>query len=589
MIQSKIPLAQTVVQLCKLKHIKHVVISPGSRNAPLTIGFTNDNNFTCYSIVDERCAAFFALGIAQQTKESVALVCTSGSALLNYYPAISEAFYSDIPLVVLSADRPKHLVNVGDGQTINQKNVFENHILYSASLKLDISDNNSNSKEEELPIFKNLENKLERMLGLQQDIQSFNETEINTALNLAQSNKGPVHINIPFDEPLYELTEELSINPKVETLKITQGIIEEFELNDCVEKWNAAKRKLILVGVLEPNALEQHVIETLANDDSVIVFTETASNLHHPHFFPSIDKMIAPLSEGEFKALQPEIIITFGGMIVSKKIKAFLRQYKPSQHWHIDEKKAYDTFFSLTKHIKVSPNQFLSALLPEISNTIKSSYFDNWSSVKKHRQIKHEEYINGIPFTDFKVFHQVLNSLPNASILQLGNSSAIRYAQLFDLNPTVDVFCNRGTSGIDGSTSTAIGCATISNKQTTFITGDLSFFYDSNALWNNYIPKNFRIILVNNNGGGIFRILPGNKNTKNFDTYFETIHPHTAKQLADMYHFEYSTASDEVSLQTVLKTFYDESEQPKLLEVFTPRIENDGTLIDYFKFFNEKK
>ena len=186
MTYPKIPLAQTVIQLCKLKNIKHIVISPGSRNAPLTIGFTNDPFFTCYSIVDERCAAFFALGIAQQNHEPVALVCTSGSALLNYYPAVSEAYYSDIPLVVLSADRPKHLVGVGDGQTINQKNVYENHILYSANLKLDLKEENRLSEKEELPIFKSIENKLERFLGLQQGIQSYNEEEVNTALYLAK-------------------------------------------------------------------------------------------------------------------------------------------------------------------------------------------------------------------------------------------------------------------------------------------------------------------------------------------------------------------------------------------------------------------
>ena len=169
MKHSTIPLSQTVVQLCKAKGIEHIVISPGSRNAPLTIGFTHDDFFTCYSIVDERAAAFFALGIAQNIQKPVAVVCTSGSALLNYYPAVSEAFYSDIPLVVLSADRPEHLVGVGDGQTINQKNVFANHILYSANLKQD-------------------------GLDKQESIQKNNESEINSALNLSIEQKGPVQL-----------------------------------------------------------------------------------------------------------------------------------------------------------------------------------------------------------------------------------------------------------------------------------------------------------------------------------------------------------------------------------------------------------
>ncbi|WP_431134486.1 2-succinyl-5-enolpyruvyl-6-hydroxy-3-cyclohexene-1-carboxylic-acid synthase [Psychroserpens mesophilus] len=584
MIHSKIPLAQTVVQLCKLKQVKHVIISPGSRNAPLTIGFTNNDYFTCYSIVDERCAAFFALGIAQQTKEAVAMVCTSGSALLNYYPAISEAFYSDIPLIVLSADRPKHLIDVGDGQAINQKNVFENHILYSANLKLDLKDEHNLSRKEELPIFKNLENKLERILGLQQGIQTFNEDEINTALNLAKLKRGPVHINVPFDEPLYELSETLTVKPEVESLDLKSPKIDEAELDDCIDEWYVAQRKMILVGVLEPNAVEQKLLEELADDDSVLVFTETTSNLHHSSFFPSIDKMIAPLSEEELKALQPEILITFGGMIVSKKIKAFLRQYKPKHHWHIDEKKAYDTFFCLTKHIETSPNQFFSAFLSKITHLPKSHYFDTWILVKKHRSKKHLEYIKEIPFSDFKVFNHVLKSIPNKTILQLGNSSAIRYAQLFNLNPSIEVFCNRGTSGIDGSTSTAIGCAVVANKQTTFITGDLSFFYDSNALWNNYIPNNFRIIVINNQGGGIFRILPGHKNTENFDDYFETTHHLTAQHLCEMYKIQYRTASNETALSESLKGFFNKSKTPRLLEVFTPRTVNDAILLDYFDY-----
>nr|WP_321225757.1 thiamine pyrophosphate-binding protein [uncultured Psychroserpens sp.] len=584
MIYPKIPLAQTVIQLCKLKNIKHIVISPGSRNAPLTLGFSNDEFFNCYSIVDERCAAFFALGIAQQTKEPTVVVCTSGSALLNYYPAIAEAFYSDIPLIVLSADRPKHLIGIGDGQTINQKDVFENHILYSANLKLDLKDEKRPSDKDELPIFKNLENKLERILGLQQNIQSHNEEEINKACNLARFGKGPVHINIPFDEPLYETVEELTVHPKTIELDVKPLKIDQAELKDCIDEWYVSKKKMILIGVLPPNQIEQQWLDELANDNSVIVFTETTSNVHHQKFFPSIDKMIAPLEADDLKALQPEILITIGGLIVSKKIKVFLREFQPKHHWHVGDKHANDTFFCLDKHIVATPNDFFAEFLPKITHVAKSNYLDTWTAVKQLRHKKHLEYVKQIPFSDFKAFSLMLKSIPNKTILQLGNSSTIRYAQLFNMNSSLEVFCNRGTSGIDGSTSTAIGCAVANAKQTTFITGDLSFFYDSNALWNNYIPKNFRIIVVNNQGGGIFRILPGHKNTDNFDYFFETKHHLTAKQLCEMYGFEYVTASNEQDLDVALKSFHNKSKQPRLLEVFTPRTENDSILLDYFKF-----
>ncbi|MDW5289585.1 2-succinyl-5-enolpyruvyl-6-hydroxy-3-cyclohexene-1-carboxylate synthase [Formosa sp. PL04] len=582
MIYSAIPLAQTVIQLCKAKQIQHIVISPGSRNAPLTIGFTHDSYFTCYSIVDERCAAFFALGIAQQLKEPVAVACTSGSALLNYYPAISEAFYSHIPLVVLSADRPEHMVGIGDGQTINQPNVFKNHILYSANLKLDVKESHQRFSSEPIPVFKTLELKLEHFLNLQNHAQTSNETEINLALNKARTQPGPVHINIPFEEPLYNRVESLLVNPEVIEVEAESLELDFETIEFCADDWNEAERKLVLIGVNGPNDIEQKYLDVFAEDDSVIVFTETTSNVHQKGFFPSIDKLITPLTDEEFKALQPDILLTFGGLIVSKRIKAFLRTYKPKQHWHASIQKPNDTFFSLNKHIQTTPNQFLSQLTIRIT-IVESEYKTYWNKVKQYREFKHNAYVKDMLYSDFKVFDILMSTLRKDSVLQLGNSSTIRYSQLFDLPFDVEVFCNRGTSGIDGSTSTAIGCAVANPKPTTLITGDLSFLYDSNALWNNYIPKDFRIIVINNEGGGIFRILPGHKNTENFDCFFETKHHLTAKHLAKMYNFDYQTASNEYELASELDTFYSESNAPKILEIFTPSTINDSILIDYFK------
>lgn len=573
MIYSEIPIAQTVIQLCKLQNIRHIVISPGSRNAPLTLGFSNDDFFNCYSIVDERCAAFFALGIAQQTKAPAAVVCTSGSALLNYYPAVAEAYFSDIPLLVLSADRPEHLINIGDGQTINQKEVFEKNILYSASLRLDVRADEST-----------LESISKNDLILQQEIQTYNESEINKACNLLKTNRGPVHINIPFDEPLYGMVNKLMVNPKLVTSETKAQIIDPLLLKDCHDQWDLSKRKMILIGVLPPHDIAQKWLDALATDDSIIVFTETTSNVHHPSFFSSIDKMIAPLEEADFLKLQPDLLITIGGLIVSKKIKAFLRTHPPKHHWHIGEKTANDTFFCLDKHIVARPNCFLSEFVPKLTHTTRSNYLETWTAVKQHRSKKHLEYYKQIDFSDFKAFNQIFKSIPAHTSLQLGNSSTIRYAQLFTMDTSLDVYCNRGTSGIDGSTSTALGAAVVNTKQTTFVTGDLSFFYDSNALWNNYIPNTFRIIIVNNEGGGIFRILPGHKNTPNFDYFFETTHQLTAKQLCEMFGFEYSTAHNTQELETVLELFYAQSNQPRLLEVFTPRTENDSILLDYFDF-----
>ena len=286
MKHSKIPLSQTVVQLCKAKGIKHIVLSPGSRNAPLTIGFTYDEYFTCYSIVDERSAAFFALGIIQKLREPVAVVCTSGSALLNYYPAVAEAFYSDLPLVVLSADRPKYLIGIGDGQTIDQKDVYRNHILYFANLKLDIEKERNKSDVDELPIFKSFESKVEKILGLQRTIQQENEYEVNKALNIAILNNGPVHLNVPFDEPLYDMVEITSVSPVYEMPNLKPNSIDNIQ--ELSKKWSSAKKKMVLVGVNEPNKIDQSYLDILANDESVIVFTETTSNIHHSGFFRAL-------------------------------------------------------------------------------------------------------------------------------------------------------------------------------------------------------------------------------------------------------------------------------------------------------------
>lgn len=563
---SKIPLAQTVAYLCQEKDISHIVISPGSRNAPLTISFTENTFFETFSIVDERCAAFFALGMAQQLQKPVALVCTSGSALLNYYPAIAEAFYSDIPLVVLSADRPIERIDIGDGQTIRQKNVFQNHILYSANLY------------SELVLEGNTE--LKKLAQKQFESKKHNEQEINHALNAAIEHQGPVHINVPFYEPLYDRVSERSVSPIV--IKPNEkSIFSEKNLDDFKEVWSSAKRKLVLVGVNAPNSIKQDYLDQLANDESVIVLTETTSNIHHPRFFNCIDQLIGPLKQDDLNDLQPDILLTFGGMVVSKKIKGFLRDFQPKHHWHVDEKKAFNTYFCLDKHFQVDVNTFFEHFLNG-NQTDLSGYFDFWNGIRNYRRTKHKKYLNEIPFSDFKAFELVLNTVPDGNHLQLGNSSTIRYTQLFDLNPSLKVFCNRGTSGIEGSTSTALGAAVINDSQTTLITGDLSFFYDSNALWNDHIPVNFRLIIINNQGGGIFRILPGDKNNDNFDTYFETTHSHKAEKLCEMYDFEYQMASDEKSLASILDTFYKESKRPKLLEIFTPRLKNDAILLDYF-------
>jgi 2-succinyl-5-enolpyruvyl-6-hydroxy-3-cyclohexene-1-carboxylate synthase len=542
-------LAQIVIASCVANKIEHVVISPGSRNAPLTIGFTNHSKIKTYSIVDERCAAFFALGIAQQLQKPVAIVCTSGSALLNYYPAIAEAFYSNIPLVVISADRPAHLIDIGDGQTIRQENVFENHILESISLNGNL----------------NIEDSIKEM--------------IDETLNISILRKGPVHINVPFDEPLYETTNKIlnfeQIDNDFEETPLDVDYLEKF-----AKIWNTSKRKMVLVGAKFPSELLQIQLEHLTKDPSVLVLIENTSNVSHSKFINSIDKLIFPLEDDELSHFQPDILLSLGGLIVSKKIKQHLRKFKPTYHWHIDAERAFDTFHCLKQHFKITPQLFFSQFF-FLTKSIESDYQEFWLNKKNARLKKHQEFIASCDFSDLKVFDKLLESVPDKSQLQVSNSSVIRYTQLFDINKTLRVFCNRGTSGIDGSTSSAIGAASVVKENTVFLTGDISFFYDSNALWNAYIPNNFRIILVNNGGGGIFRFIPGPQNSNALD-YFEAPHNLTAEHLCKMYNFEYITAVNEVELNKELKDFYNRTESPKLLEIFTPREENDKILKAYF-------
>lgn len=540
-------LAQQVIASCVAHQIDQVVISPGSRNAPLTIGFTNHPNIKTYSIVDERCAAFFALGIAQQTQKPVAIVCTSGSALLNYYPAVAEALYSDIPLVVISADRPKHLIDIGDGQTIRQENVFQNHILKSINLEVE---------------------------------SEMNAHNIEETLKLAFLSKGPVHINVPFDEPLYEVSESM-LELDDAHLDNKETPLEVEDLQEFATTWNTSAKKMVLVGTSFPDELLQIQMNKMIEDPSVIVLTETTSNLYHQKFINGIDRAIFPLTEEELELLKPEVLLTFGGMIVSKKVKQFLRKHQPKHHWHVDSKKAFDTFFNLTHHFKSSPQLFFSQFF-FFTKVKKSNYQREWLQIKESRIARHQSFLKACDYSDLKVFETVLHSIPEETQLQLGNSSIIRYSQLFDLKSSLKVFCNRGTSGIDGSTSTAIGAAISSNSPTLCITGDVSFFYDSNALWNTQIRNDFRIILINNNGGGIFKFIPGPKES-NALSYFETPHGLTAEHLAKMYGFNYENTSNLEETKNALKSFYSASSKPKILEIYTPSSENDVVLRTYFK------
>lgn len=544
---------QLLAEILAQNEIYDIVISPGSRNAALTIEFTNDKRFTTYSIVDERSAAFFALGISKKVKKPVTICCTSGSAVANYYPAITEAFYANIPLLIISADRPENFVDNFDGQTIRQHNIFE---LHSAG-NFQLTEN-----EDEKSILRN-------------------EKLICEALQICIEKSSPVHINFPFSEPLYEQTFDSLVLPKNYIIK---PLNTEFQINKVLFSiWNATPRKMILCGMLPKDIELQQLLSTFSADNSLVILTETTSNLYYDNFFPTIDKLLFTFDDDFLQKFQPELLLTIGQNVVSKKVKDFLRKSKLKHHWHLDEFWQPNTYFQLTEKLNYDKKYFLKELVKN-SKKINSDYFQDWKNLEKHKKNHHYEYLQKIGFSDLKVFEFLSENIAENTCIHFSNSSVIRYSQLFDFNSKFEIHCNRGTSGIDGCTSTFLGFAMKNHLQKSlFITGDISFFYDSNALWNNYIPNNCKIILLNNGGGNIFRIIPGPDSTEALEQYFETKHKRNAKFLSEMYHFNYYYVNDLQYLEPEFFAF-DEANSPSILEIDTSKIDNATILRKYFLY-----
>lgn len=533
-------------------NIDKMVISPGSRNAPLAIHFSELDSFECFSIVDERSAGFVAMGMAKSLKKPVAVSCTSGSAAVNYYPAIVEAFYQNIPLLVLTADRQTDFVDIFDGQTIRQKDLFQQHSYGDFEL---LEDDKENAEDENFKIIK-------------------------TAVELCFEKQGPVHINIPLSEPLYKLVEELPVFPSVE--KTIQK--RDFEISSTlISDFNLAKRILILTGTLDKNPELQSLLSQFVKNHSVVVLTEANSNLYHEKFFNHIDRYVFNFSEEDFTTYAPDLLITIGQNVVSKKVKEFLRKSRPKNHWHIDEFWHPNTYFALNQEIKTKPEIFFSQLL-KFAKLEPSPYFNLWDVLRDKKDAKHAEYCSKIDFSDFKIFQILEEKIPNNYNVHVSNSSAIRYAELFPYSKNHTIYCNRGTSGIDGCTSTAMGFAMMNDNPTILISGELGFFYDINGLWNNYIPPYTRIIILNNGEGNIFRIIPGPTTTNAIDEFIATKHHKNCENLAKHFGFGYFKVEDEDTFLRVLDNFFKPEVKPKILEINTSEIQNAEVLKEYFRF-----
>ena len=555
--------AALLTEIFVKKGLRHIVISPGSRNAPLILSFAQHPKVNAISIVDERSAAFFALGIAQQAKKTVAITCTSGSAALNYAPAIAEAYYQKIPLLVITADRPEEMIDHGDGQTIRQKNLYANYIKGSFEIQGDID------SEEEIH---------EAAI------------KINKAINLTMfPDGGPVHINIPFREPLYNQVNSFEYPINLPGKKESKPRFSESKLLDFATKWNSYSKKLIIAGMMDINPELQKILKKILDDPSVVLLSETTSNLGNDCSCSCIDKVVNTIKENEIENFRPELLVTFGGHVVSKMVKAFLRKNKPVEHWHIDIADVHmNTYQSLTEAVPMFAQDFFNQLFPLIQ-TSDGTYKYTWKSRSERSEERHKEVLKFCEYSDLKVFETILRQLPEGSYLHLGNSTPVRYAQLFKPEKKFIYFSNRGVSGIDGTVSTAAGGAFISNKPTTIITGDLGFLYDSNALMNHHLTGNFRIIIMNNGGGGIFRFIPGPDETGQLETFFEAHHNWNAKYIAKNFKIPYFSACNLDELNAVLSPFFNDQKnsKPSILEIFTTGKKNAKILRSYFKYLKE--
>lgn len=535
--------------------LKHVVLSPGSRNAPLSLAlFNRKDQIQTYLIADERSAAYVALGMAWQLKEAVAIVCTSGTAVLNYYPAIAEAFYRHIPLWVITADRPAEWIDQGDGQTIRQVNVYANHIKSSLSLPEYTVENASSFLE-----------------------------GIASALKLSlQAPQGPIHINFPIREPLYVLKKE---HPTASVLPVSAPAIKQADeklLREVELQFLSASKTLILCGQMHRRAEIEDALNVLGLKESVFVLSETTSNLVLPHGSDTIDRLIDGFNQEDAAHFSPEILITLGDAVVSKKVKAWLRKSNIRYHLHLGatQSKA-DTYQHLKRKADVDPLSVLKHLVN--IHVPASSYRSEWLALRQKKETLHQSFVEQAPWSDLKAYATFLPTVPSHTLLHLGNSTPIRYAQLFGSQSEVIYDSNRGTSGIDGSLSTAVGESMHHDGITCMITGDIAFYYDSNALWNQHISNNLRIILINNGGGNIFRVIDGPESDAEMEYLFEAHQDMNAKAICQQFNIGYITACDEKELSAACTSFWVKADRPQLLEIFTDHKVSPNTLKSYFQ------
>lgn len=543
-----------LVALLKAHGITNIVLSPGSRNSPLIHSFATDRDFTCYSVVDERSAGFFTLGIIQATGKPAAVCCTSGTATLNIAPAVAEAYYQELPLLVISADRPLEWISQMEGQTIHQTGLFGKMVHRSV----------------QLPIVNNNEEKW------------YCNRLINDAiLSLNNGVKGPAHINIPLDEPLFNFTsDEL---PKTRVIKQSTLNYNISEKDKYAERFQKHSKKMIVVGQLPPENNISDLLKSISKKHNIVVLSDHLSNISIDDNL-GYDLIIRTSSDKDLKELTPELLITIGGHTVSKRIKYFLRSFGVSEHWHISlSGDVVDTYQQLTDIIKNDNETFLSYI-----NELSPSQNDAQNEAESYNELwsRKSTMLNApkAQYSDLYAVGMLLSSLPENISLHFANSHSVYLSQLYNIPSSVSCFSNRGTNGIEGSVSTAVGYAAAVDGLTILLIGDLSFFYDMNGIWNRHISSNLRIMINNNGGGGIFDTLQGLNNSTVLTEYITAQHSTSAKSWTEQQGFIYLSANNEDELKKHLPTFLSANiAAPVVLEVFTSIDKNSEEIKSFYQ------
>ena len=544
---------QIIIALMKKWEISQCVLSAGSRNVPFVHSAEEDPFFQCYSVVDERSAGYFALGLAQEKGEPVVLSCTSSTATCNYWPPIAEAFYQGVPLIVLTSDRDPAMLGQWEDQMIDQIGMYDRHVRKSVNL----------------PIIRNRADEV------------FCQRLVNEAfLELNHHSKGPVHINIPMN------TYNNSFNIK-ELPKVTK--IDRLCIDDEVAVWNKKIEKLknskrILVTCGQNNHISNKLLSLIKyffSHYNTTIAVECTSNIALDEIINTSVCMDVRYANTEIvKELLPDIVISFGGNIMSG-IKEQLRKFAGKfEHWSIQEDgHVVDMYKSITTIFECSPEYFFDFCKDNTDDTYKNSreYYNKW-----------KEYTNSIIIPEFPYSHiyaiqQIVERIPSDSILHLSINNSIRITNFFKMNQGINVYANIGTHGIDGCLSSFLGQATAaSNKQSYLIIGDLAFFYDMNAIRLRHISKNVHILMINNQGGSEFYF---NKMWKNSASDLHTTARHytTAEGWVKSNNFTYLMARDKESLLENLTEFMREDlERPVFMEVFTEMKQDADAIYDFF-------